>query len=713
MQYYGSFLFWTCSPIEPIKCNAVVFTDATLAAGLSHSHSAVPEQDQLLAMTGGAAATDYDNDGWVDLYITRLNDTDILYRNLGNGSFQDVSASAGFTQSFNTNGATWADIDNDGDKDLYVTTISDTVSRNLLYINDGKGNFSEEAILRGADLSVSSPNLSNGFSSTFGDYDGDGYLDLFTTEWGAVSGAGNSRLLRNLGHSNPGRFEDVTIAAGVDVSVGHPFGNSYSFAPTFSDVDRDGHTDLIVAGDFGGSKLYWNNGDGTFTDGTSNAGVGTDENGMGSALGDYDGDGDLDWFVTSIYDPDNTCDTTYCTWGHSGNRLYQNNGDRTFNDVTDTTGVRDGAWGWGADFIDYDNDGDLDLTHTNGIDFTNEPLVAQYVNDPTRFWENEGGIFTDVSTQVGVTDNDLGKGLLTFDYDKDGDLDLFIVNTFDQPVLYRNDGGNSNDWLRVKTVGTVSNTDGIGAKVTVIPNLSNPSEILYQEVRAGSNFLGQSDILLHYGLGNASETIDQVIVRWPISGIIQIFEDVSPNSLLLVEEPQTADWNLDGEVNSIDLLIWQDNYRMTDATHSDGDANNDGVVNGADFLIWHHQYLSPLLPSADWNRDGEVNQADLLIWQGNFGMTAASYSDGDANYDSVVNGADFLVWQRQKEITALSTLELKVVPEPEGIVLIVLSYLVLCFVETFHSGLLRSIAKGKFDSRSATILSSQSKHQHN
>ncbi len=574
--------------------HAVSFNDVTLSAGVNYTQWQLPvtDTDSIMHMSGGAAAADFDNDGFVDLFVTRIDNSDILYRNLGNGTFQDVSTSAGFTQSLNTNGATWADIDNDGDKDLYVTTLLDGSFRNHLYINDGLGSFTEQAVSRNADLS--STGFTHGFSSTFGDYDHDGYLDLFTSEWN-VFGAGNSRLLRNLGASNPGEFEDVTISAGVDVSVGQPNGLSFAFAPTFTDMDRDGHPDLVIAGDFGASRLFWNNGDGTFTNGTVSAGVGTDENGMGSAIGDYDGDGDLDWFVSSIYQAEGACGGggVPCGWGDSGNRLYQNNGDRTFTDATETAGVREGGWGWGSAFLDYDNDGDLDLTHTNGVDFPFSTAEAPFVNDPTRFWENNGGVFSDVATQVGITDNDSGKGLVTFDYDNDGDLDLFVVNNADQPVLYQNVGGNSNDWLRIKTIGTISNADGIGAQITVLVDEASPDEALYWEINAGSGYLGQSDLIAHFGFGDLQGTIDRITVEWPTSGIVQMIEDVSPNALLTVYEPTSSlqgDYNNDGKVDAADYTIWRDNLGDTDEVAINNSGNGINGVDAGDYALWRDNF---------------------------------------------------------------------------------------------------------------------------
>ena len=210
---------------------------------------------------------------------------------------------------------------------------------------------------------------------------------------------------------------------------------SRSFTPRFVDFDRDGHADIVVASDFGTSKLFWNNGDGTFTDGTpaiSSLGVSD----MGVAIGDIDGNGLLDFFTSDICHPSN-CSTA------SGNRLFRNFGNRQFLESSSFSGVRDAGWGWGTEMFDYDNDKDVDIVVTNGY----YDSLPSFETDPVRLFRNngQGGVltnFTDVAGSVGMTDTSQGRGLLTFDYDRDGDLDVFIVNNFAAPVLYRNDGGN-------------------------------------------------------------------------------------------------------------------------------------------------------------------------------------------------------------------------------------------------------------------------------
>ena len=268
-------------------------------------------------MSGAVAAGDADGDGHVDLYVTRLEDHDLLFRNRGDGTFEDITTAAGLdTWVFDSNGAAWVDIEKDGDLDLFVSSFGS--GRYHLFVNDGAGHFTEDAVARGAALDTGDTHI--GYSVAVGDYDRDGWPDLAVAEWRSIPlvtdpTKSHTRLLRNRGFAAPGHFEDTTIVAGVDVTTF--FANeSFVFAPAFVDLDEDGFQDLALASDFGTSLLFWNDGDGTFSEDTSGAMVGTDENGMGSAFGDFDGDGDLDWFVTSIYDPGNSCG--WCNWGYDG-----------------------------------------------------------------------------------------------------------------------------------------------------------------------------------------------------------------------------------------------------------------------------------------------------------------------------------------------------------------------------------------------------------
>jgi len=567
--------------LAPAPARAVIFTDVTAAAGINHVHT-FPELLEFLPgeafFAGGAAAGDFDGDGLVDLVFPRLNDTDVLYRNRGDGTFEPRTSAAGFIFPTYTNGVVSGDVDSDGDLDLYMTSVGYT--RNYLYLNNGQGVFTDAGINHPTALNNNV--LRSGQGASFGDYDNDGYLDLATGDWGNFVASSQSRLFHNLGAAQPGGFADVTVAAGIDV---YRKNRTYRYAPRFVDLDRDGHLDLTFASDFETSQLFWNNGDGTFTDGTLPAGVGTDFNGMGSTFGDYDSDGDLDWFITNITnDPEHP--------GPFGgfNRLYRNDGNRHFTDVTLAAGVRDSRWSWGTTFFDYDNDGDLDLTATNGYN------GAGWIDDQTFLWRNDNGVFTDVSTELGITDTGQGRGLIHLDYDADGDLDLLVVNNAAAPVLYRNDGGNDNHFLRISPQGTLSNRDGIGAWITVTPDLTDPDRQLVWEIDGGSSFVSQNERTAHFGLGPSADPVDLVTIRWP-SGIVQRLYDVTVDQTLTVVEAAPA---------------------------LPGDYNEDGTVDAADYTNWRNHLDAPAGTLPNDPHAGPIGLAQYDTWRANFGSSQSA-----------------------------------------------------------------------------------------
>ncbi len=524
------------------------FVDATKAAGVVYHQQAPfdpptnclePTACQLNILTGGAAVGDYDNDGWPDLFVTAVGGAPVLFHNRGDGTFADATAGAGLAQKGNTNGAAWADIDNDGDVDLYVVTIGH--GRNYLYVNDGKGHFTEEAAARGAALDDGE--IHAAISVAAGDYDRDGFLDLHVAEWGAKGTGdqgfldpqkpGHTRLFHNLGKKSPGHFEDATVAANAQLDAKKPDGtyaSIFSYANAFVDFDGDDWPDLAVTGDFRTSQFLWNQGGGKFLDGTLTSGVAKDTFGMGSAIGDLDGDGKLDWFVTSISNGP-TCVLGLCNSGEIGNHLYRYTGNRHFDDSSEKLGINVGYWGWGAEMFDFDNDGDLDLVMTNGTDYPFVPPSDFFTRDPMRFWRNDGGKMVESSQKLGLTDTRKGKGLVTFDYDHDGDLDLFIVNNADTPVLYRNDthyGG----WLRVRVL-TADGRDALGAKLTLTAHAGDKPRVT--EIGLGSHFLSQSETIAHFGLGLGNDPVYQLKVHWSDTGKEQVLNNLARNTLVVVK----------------------------------------------------------------------------------------------------------------------------------------------------------------------------------
>ncbi len=374
-----------------------------------------------------------------------------------------------------------------------------------------------------------------GYSVNAGDVNDDGYVDFEVSEWRTPELAPNTqpshtRLLENMGARRPGRFVDVTNRAGV--ALENPTQATLSFSSAFADLDGDGRPDLVMANDFSTSRLFWNNGSGRFANGTRAAHVGTDENGMGLTIADYDGDGRPDVFVSSIYDRQQ-CPVGQCAHGTSGNRLYHNLGGRQFADVTSRAGVRRGGWGWGAAFVDVANSGRLDIVQTSGVDFPWEPTVTQYRDGGMFLWRNRGdGTFApNRAAAAGLAAPGPGKGLAVLDYDRDGRTDVVVVRDGAAPVLYRNVTPNGGHWVDLRLVGVASNRDALGAIVDVRAGGR------WQRVEYGSitHFIGQSEALAHFGIGR-SVTVDAIRIFWP-SGKVQGLGPLAADRMYTITEP--------------------------------------------------------------------------------------------------------------------------------------------------------------------------------
>lgn len=472
--------------------------------------------------SGGVAAADYDGDGDVDFYIVgRPSDANHLYENQGDGTFIEIAQTMGVDVVHWGSGPSFGDYDGDGDLDLFVGAING----DPIYLFENRLNEVEGKFVDVTHQSLLTMKSDNTVSSLFYDYDRDGFLDLFVTHWGEVPGHANDTetVWRNNGD---GTFTNTSLATGIALGLLEDHFD-WTFTPSLADIDNDGDPDLLVAADFGTSQVLKNRGDGTFRKVTDRNQI-TDQNGMGSAVADFDNDGDLDWFVTSIYDLDMEGGT------HRGNRMYENNGTGHFADVTLPTNVIDGAWGWGTCAGDFDNDGLQDIVQVNGW---NSLRGKDYRDHPVRFFYNQtrrGLQFSDLAADVGLLDRGQGRGLACFDADRDGDLDVLIMNNDDDHiVLYRNDTQNDNNSLIVKLRGIDNNRYGIGARITA----ETEEYTQIRELGNGNNFASHNPFEVHFGLGLAE--VANLTIRWP-DGTILERRDVAANQVLTIVAETTT-----------------------------------------------------------------------------------------------------------------------------------------------------------------------------
>jgi len=510
--------------------NVVQFIDVTNESGIKFKHAGGLQEQVIPALVGsGVAFADYDNDNLLDIYIANASivfptpsaklPTNVLYRNNGDGTFADVTEQAGVGDTGWGMGCVFGDYDNDGDLDLYVANYK----LNVLYSNNGDGTFTDIS----ADAGVAHKGFGAGVA--WADYDNDSDLDLYIANYIDYSILPRGKkiffpydffgqenvLYRNTGR---GKFRDVTKYAGVS-------GGFYlSLGVAFADYDNDGDVDFYVANDSNPNILFRNNGNDKFTNTNVTeyrSHTGDTRSGMGIAWGDYDNDGDFDLIVNN--------------WQDENSVLYRNNGDGTFTDVSAATGVFDVTVGktcWGTEFFDYDSDGYLDLFIACGhIDPGPNEIPGQL---DILLRNNGDGTFTDTSEITGISQlpPKVSRSVACGDYDNDGDIDIFIGNNGDIPNLLRNDGGNKNNWLKIKTVGVKSNKDGIGARITA----KSGSLIQIREVSCGSSYISQNSLEVEFGLGKGKK-VDSIEIRWP-SGIIQKLENVSVNQTITVVESE-------------------------------------------------------------------------------------------------------------------------------------------------------------------------------
>ena len=518
------------APAPPGFQPATSFSDITDQSGIAHQFTIVgkPSVDTLSdpeRFGGGLAVVDLDSDSDLDLYLVAGDGSpNALFRNEGNNQFTEIATSIGLDLMHKGSGPAFGDIDGDGDQDLFVGSVE---GDSYFVMRQDAGQFVDVTATSGIQLAAE-----HTVSASFADYDMDGDLDLVLAHWRNPESPDTETLWANNGD---GTFFSASIPSGIAASLLTPADGAapgtlvdYSFSPIFTDLDTDGDPDFLVAADFNTSQVFRNNGDGTFT-AITDPGVIIDDSGMGSAVGDYDNDGDMDWFVTAIYEDPSQPDARI------GNRLYRNLGDGTFEDVSEQAGIVDGGWGWGACMEDFDNDGDVDIFHVNGwwqIDPRDEIGSYEFASDPVRYFESQGdGTFVEAAQEAGLIETGQGRGVACFDSDRDGDLDLVITNNqdTDSVVFFRNEFAGSDHYLTVKLNGAGMNTDAIGAMIEI----TDGSRTQIREIRASNHFVSQNPAEAHFGLGTATNV--DMTVFWPNGGQT-VMNNVTADQYLIVNQ---------------------------------------------------------------------------------------------------------------------------------------------------------------------------------
>lgn len=525
------------------------FEDVSRRAGLITPtiYGGTTEAKYILETTGcGAAFIDFDNDGWLDIFLVNGSKLDIsgttpsnrLLKNNRNGTFMDVTRDAGLERTGWGQAVCVGDFDSDGYDDLFVTYWG----QNVLFRNNGNGTFTDVT----ADAGLLTKQHFWGAGCAFLDYDLNTHLDLFVSnyidfdlETAPLPGSGvchfqglpvncgpqglkraQNHLYQNKGN---GTFVEVTREAGIDKAP-----PSYGLGVLVGDFDNDGHPDIYVANDSEPSYLFWNNRDGTFTEGGLEAGVATNsdgrnQSGMGVAAGDYNCDGFLDIFKTNYSD--------------DLPNLYRNSGKRLFEEVTQSARITGHTrlLGWGCGFADFDNDGWLDILYVNGHVYPELNRIDGPIRykQPKVVYQNLGnGTFRDTSSSAGpgILYESSARGCAFGDFDNDGHIDVLVNPINDLPQLLRTTSDAEHNWITLKLIGTKSNRSAIGARVRCVTGDHQQID----EVRSGGSYFSQNDLRLHFGVGTKKQ-IDLLEIRWP-SGLMERLTNITPNRIYRIVE---------------------------------------------------------------------------------------------------------------------------------------------------------------------------------
>lgn len=559
---------WICAGATMSSSPAwagVQFADVTAAAGITMTHQAAPlmvtgSNEWMLA---GVCVIDFDRDGWPDIFALKGGvGPDRFYRNNGDGTFSDVTARAGVGRVHGGVGCAVCDFDRDGWPDIFVTSYGSgnnnqgQLGKNILYRNNGDGTFNDVAIAAGVNANSTVASQVNG--AAWGDYDLDGHPDLFVSSWSTT--AQGNRLYRNLGD---GTFQDVSGSA-IRIPA------SWGFQPAFADMDGDGYPEILLAADFQTSRYWINLRNGSFQLATSQAGLGIDDNGMGQCIGDFDRDGDLDWYVTSIFQDNGGS-------GHNGNAYYRNIALHSYVEISQQNGTNDGGWGWGAVAGDFDHDGWLDIIEVNGRN------SEEWGFEPEYYFRNlgDGQFLRDpaVSGQFLAAD---ARSVVTFDFDRDGDLDVLIYYNYGPLKLYRNDSTPARRWLQVVVdVPASSRVAPHGYGVRAIARVGTIEYVRYLD--GGNGYTGSSELMLHWGLLE-SAVVDELRILWP-RGNTTVLGPIASNQRLAITAPIAADLNADGKVDAADLTLLLGGWGPVGPLQRYLDADDDGVVGASDLAI--------------------------------------------------------------------------------------------------------------------------------
>ncbi|MFK7760025.1 MAG: CRTAC1 family protein [Phycisphaerales bacterium] len=562
------------------------FVERTIEAGLQ-SHNAFHSAQTYTIMAGSGLAADFNNDGYDDIFHLGSMNPNSLFINNTDGTFSNQAQSWGVAGPFHSWAASAADFNNDGFIDIYITAFGSadqapTHGQHLLMKNNGpdsKGqwSFTDVAVEAGVNHLLPGTTFKEGTGSGWGDYDLDGDLDLFVCGYSAIRSA--NRLYRNDGPDTNGiwRFTDVTAQAGVeDMSVS-------GFLPSFIDLNNDRYPELVIVGDTGTTRLFVNNHDGTFINATSTVEDIQTANAMGIDIADIDNDGLLDFFISNI---------TFDNTGGPGNIMLMQNPDGSFENKARQAETHDGHWGWGSLINDFDHDGDKDILETNGylFGFAGDP-VTLFLND------GDGSSFTESAEACGIDHVSQGRGLVRLDADNDGDIDAILFNWTQQSAFYRNDlitpktSQNNTHWARIKLDTYARDSlapQGIGAMVTV----STDEESYILPIHNNTTYAGTSPVEAHIGLAD-NQLIKSIQIAWP-DGSYDTHTNLQADQIFTFRASAfAADYNQNDSVEFQDVL---DFASLLKNRNLSADHNGDGRLNYFDIVSFINDYRIALSP---------------------------------------------------------------------------------------------------------------------